>query len=91
MIDKTSRYAKVETRVARDAGGEEVEALELRPIPRTGGVYLHTATEGERLDHLANQYLSDPRKFWRICDAADVLDPVEVVVPGRGVLIPPER
>jgi hypothetical protein len=91
VIDKTSRYAKVETRTATDARGEAVEALELRAIPRAGGLYLHTPADGERLDHLAHLYLRDARKSWRICDASDVMDPTELLVPGRPVRIPPER
>jgi hypothetical protein len=90
-IDKTSRYAKVDVLVTTDAAGEEVRALELRTIPKTTGVFHHTPTGDERLDHIAHRYLRDPKKFWRICDASDVLDPFDVVVPGRPVLIPPQK
>jgi hypothetical protein len=91
MISKTSRYAKVGQLVARDATGEELSVLELREIPRATGFYLHTPKEGERLDHLAHRFFRDPKKFWKICDASDVLDPFDVVMPGRSVLIPPNR
>ncbi|MEZ4293399.1 MAG: LysM domain-containing protein [Polyangiaceae bacterium] len=91
MIDKTSRYAKTPTFTAKDASGEEVTLVELREIPETTGVFYHTPGDGERLDHLAQRYLRDPRKFWRICDASDVLDPFDVIVAGRPVLIPPNR
>jgi len=90
-IDDTSRYAKVEVCTTVDATGREIRALELRTIPPTGGVYFHTPTGSERLDHLAHRYLRDPEKFWQICDASDVLDPFDVVVPGRPVLIPPKK
>ena len=91
MIDKSSRYAKTGTYAAKDASGEVIEALELRAIPKTSGVFYHTPVEGERLDHLAHRYLRDPAKFWKICDASDVLDPFDVIVPGRPVLIPPNK
>ena len=91
MIDKTSRYAKVEKSSTVDASGQPVEALALRPIPVTTGVYNHTCLDGERLDHLAHRYFRDPTKFWRICDASEVLDPFDVIVPGRAVLIPPDK
>lgn len=91
MIDKTSRYAKVGQFVAKDATGSEVTLLELREIPAVTGFFLHTPREGERLDHLAHRYYRDPKKFWKICDASDVLDPFDVVVAGRPVLIPPNR
>ncbi|MFO0589352.1 MAG: LysM domain-containing protein [Polyangiaceae bacterium] len=91
MIDKTSRYAKIETVTAKDAQGEEVTLLSLREIPLTTGVFYHTPQDGERLDHLGQQYFRDSKKFWRICDASDVLDPFDVLVAGRPVLIPPSR
>ncbi|MBN8471783.1 MULTISPECIES: hypothetical protein [Corallococcus] len=91
MIDKTSRYAKTPTDTATDASGEDVTLLSLREIPATGGVFFHAPGEGERLDNLAQQYFRDPKKFWRICDASSVLDPFDVLVPGRPVLIPPNR
>ncbi|MBK8258020.1 MAG: LysM domain-containing protein [Polyangiaceae bacterium] len=91
MIDKTSRYAKVPTASAVDASGEEVTLLALRDIPATTGIFSHTPTGAERLDHLSHRYYRDPLKFWRIADAADELDPADIVVPGRKVLIPPNR
>lgn len=91
MIDKTSRYAKVGRFTAVDATGEELELLELREVPPTEGIFSHTPSDGERLDHLAQRYYRDPKKFWKLCDASDVLDPFDVVVPGRPVLVPPER
>lgn len=91
MIDKTSRYAKSPQVTALDASGEMVTLLELRDIPETTGVFFHTPSEGQRLDHLAQAYFRDPKKFWRICDASDVMDPFDVVVAGRPVLIPPNR
>jgi hypothetical protein len=91
MIDKTSRYAKVPTFAVKDASGEEVTLLELREITNTSGIFSHTPTGAERLDHLANRYYRDPLKFWKIADASDELDPMDIVVPGRKVLIPPNR
>ena len=39
----------------------------------------------------AQRYFRDPKKFWKICDASDVLDPFDVIVPGRPILIPPNK
>jgi hypothetical protein len=91
MIDKTSRYAKVGQFVAADVNGVPLTVLELREVPATTGFYLYTPKEGERLDHLGQRYFRDPKKFWKICDASDVLDPFDVIVPGRQVLIPPNK
>lgn len=91
MIDKTSRYAKVPIRTTVDAEGEEVRLLELRPIPVTTSVFSHTPTGEERLDHIAHRYYRDPTKFWKVADASDVLDPFDLVVPGRPLPVPPDR
>lgn len=91
MIDKSSRYAGTGTYAAVDASEESIEGLELRSIPQVHGVFFHTVREGERLDHLAQRYFRDPRRFWKICDASDELDPFEVLVPGHSVLIPPNK
>ncbi|MBN1203771.1 MAG: hypothetical protein JXB05_02460 [Myxococcaceae bacterium] len=88
MIDKTSRYAGVRTYVAEDSTGEAVEALEPRAVEHPQGAFLHIPHEAERLDHLAWQYLNDPRRFWRICDASDELDPFDLIHPGRSLSIP---
>lgn len=91
MIDKKSRYRTTPRSPARLPGGEEVELLELRVIPRTRAVFSAAPAEGERLDHLAYRYYRDPVKFWRICDASDHLDPRDVIEPGEPVAIPPEK
>jgi len=88
MIDTSSRYASVGTYVAEDSSGEHVEALELRPpVPARAAVF-HTPDASERLDHLAHRYLGDSRRFWRLCDASDELDPFDVLHPGRPLPIP---
>lgn len=91
MIDKRSRYAKVGTYEAPGADGSPLVTLELRTPARGFGVFLHQPVEGERLDHLAQTYYRDPRLFWRIADAGDVLDPFDLVSPGVPVRIPPSR
>ena len=91
MIDKTSRYAKVETLVTTDAHGREIKALEPRAIPTTTGIYYHTPTGEERLDHIAQRFFRDPKKFWKVADASDIMDPFDIIVPGRPVLIPPNK
>lgn len=91
MIGKKSRYARTGTFAAVDAAGETTEALELRAAPAVSAVFAHTPVQGERLDHLAQRYYRDPRKFWKLCDAADELDPFEVVAPGRPLPVPPDK
>jgi hypothetical protein len=44
--------------------------------------------EGERMDHLAARYLSDPAAFWRIAELNDVMlaedltEHREIAIPG---------
>ena len=48
----------------------------------------HAVTEGERLDHIAANYLGDPEQFWRICDANGAMRPDELLEPiGRRLRI----
>ncbi|HWN66247.1 MAG TPA: hypothetical protein VNM90_01345 [Haliangium sp.] len=91
MIDRSSRYKQTATYIAVDAQGEPLKVLELRDISKTESVFAHSPEPGQRLDHLAQRYYRDARKFWRICDASDEMDPFDVVQPGVPVRIPPDR
>jgi len=44
--------------------------------------------QGDRLDLIAARTLGDPEQYWRVCDAADALDPADLVQPGRTLTIP---
>jgi hypothetical protein len=91
MIDRSSRYRQTATYIAEDAHGEPLKVLELRDVPEAESVFACTPEPGQRLDHLAQRYYRDPRKFWRICDASDEMDPFDVVQSGVPVRIPPDR
>ena len=91
MIDKKSRYRKTPIVEAPRPGGGQVRLLELREVPATTGALEVIAASGERLDHLAHRYYRDPRRFWRICDASEELDPFDVVAAGEPVAIPPSE
>ena len=48
-----------------------------------------TVAQGDRLDLIAARTLGDPEHFWRICDANDALDPVELTSEaGRMLRVP---
>ncbi len=95
MIDQGSRYAKTATVPTGDeeaAAEAEVERLiELRELPRPTIALEHEVRPGERLDRRAHRYYRDPRDFWRICDAADCLDPFDLLTAGAPVAIPKKR
>lgn len=90
-IDNKSRYKSTGTYTGTDTSGNSQEGLQLRAIPKTGGFFFYTPRPGERLDHVADKFFSDPKKFWKICDASDHMDPFDVVTPGVPVLIPPDK
>ncbi|MFT3770705.1 MAG: LysM domain-containing protein [Minicystis sp.] len=74
MFHPGSRYAKQITySVATRAGVVQVTTLPLDHGARIRG--FHRRTEGQRLDLIANYYLSDPTAFWRLCDASGQMAP----------------
>lgn len=90
-IDKRSRYAKTTVHTGQDRSGETLETFELREIRPADGVLRITAGSTDRLDLLAYRYYRDPTLFWKICDASDHLDPIDVVATHQSVVIPPNK
>lgn len=69
MFSKISRYRKSDDVVVEDRSGRLTASKALRRIPGTGGQFVHTVEENDRLDHLAYKYYGQPGKWWRIADA----------------------
>jgi nucleoid-associated protein YgaU len=90
MIDKRSRYARTPTIEQVTADGEKRVLVDLRDVPAPAAAHQHVPAPGERLDHLAQRYYRDPRRYWRIADASDELDPFELVHPGEPLPVPPD-
>lgn len=89
MFVKGSRYESVADCELTDHQGRILRYKKLRFIPETEARFSHLLSQGERLDHLAYRYYRDPERFWRICDANEVMWPDDLVVePGTRVLIP---
>lgn len=85
MFDPSSRYANVPdatlTVTDPEGGLSHITYKRRRFLPPAEALTLlldHTVTRGERLDHIAARYLADPRLFWRLCDANDILRPEEL-------------
>jgi len=91
LIFKGSRYQNVGVYQAQDAAGNTVKALKIRFIPATPAGYLHTFTNDERLDLLAFRFYGNPEKFWLIADANSEMDPEDLAIAGKRLLIPPDR
>lgn len=88
----SSRYygSAVESLVTPD--GTEVVYLARRIVPPVS-TYTSTQTyvivDGDRLDNLAANLLSDPLLYWMICDANGATDPEELTAQaGRQIAIP---
>jgi hypothetical protein len=92
MFDHTSRYYRVKEGKLTLADGREVAYKMRRFLPRGEEMQLMavvSAGQGDRLDLVAHRVLGDPTQFWRICDANDVMDPLELETEdGRRIKIP---
>ena len=90
MFDKKSRYADLEPLVMKDARGRDVEVT---PFARRATQTLrgiHVQRQGERVDHLATLYLSNPTGYWRIAEFNDAMT-AEVLTEAREVSIPNKK
>jgi hypothetical protein len=91
MFSVTSRYYATPTATFTRPDGTVITYIRRRLLPALERFELlmeHTVREGERLDHIANQYLGDPEQFWRIADANTDMQPDDLVrVPGRRLRI----
>jgi hypothetical protein len=88
VFEPTSRYAAVAD-ATLPVGARLVRYKRRRFVPApTGSVVAeHVVVPGDRLDLLAARYLGDPTLFWKLCDAAGVLDPAELERPGAEVVV----
>ena len=95
MFEPTSRYYSLETATLAMPDGRRAAYLRRRFLPRGRDLTLlaeSAAQQSERLDLMAHRTLGDPLQFWRICDANDAMDPLELTAqPGRLLRIPVPR
>jgi hypothetical protein len=86
-----SRYATTERATLEMADGTVIVYLKRRFVPppeRFALLSEHTVKLRERLDQIAAEYLGDPEQFWRICDANNAQNPVDLTAePGRRLRI----
>lgn len=86
MFDPTSRYYRLETATYTTSDGEEITYVRRRFLPRGEDQALLlevTINEGDRLDLIAHRTLGAPTAFWRLCDANNALNPVDLLEPGE--------
>jgi hypothetical protein len=88
----TSRYYAVPTASYPTGDGRSVAYLTRRFCPQGLGLPLLSRVPvraDERLDQLTARALGDPTQFWRVADANNALDPVELMsTPGRVLRVP---
>lgn len=92
MFDRQSRYARLETAALTRADGRTITYVRRRFLPASASHRLLveiTVSQGDRLDLIAARTLGNPEQYWRICDANDAMDPLELTEePGRVLDIP---
>jgi hypothetical protein len=92
VFEPTSRYYAIETATFVAADGREVAYKRRRFLPRGATLPLLVEVvvgQGDRLDLITARTLGDPEQFWRVADANDAMNPVDLTAaPGRALRVP---
>jgi len=92
MFSHTSRYYSLETVRLTTVEGRDIAYKRRRFVPdRSGSQTLVevVVTQGDRLDNITGRTLGDPEHFWRVCDANNAMNPVDLTHDiGRRLRIP---
>jgi len=92
MFEPTSRYYALATAILTTADGRRIAYKRRRFLP--SGASLPplvevTVVQGDRLDQITARTLGDPEQYWRVCDANDAMNPVDLTAqPGRALRVP---
>jgi hypothetical protein len=81
MFDYTSRYYNLETAKLTTSDGRIVAYVKRRFLPQGKNMLLLeeiSVTAGDRLDQITARTLGDPQQFWRVCDANNAMNPVDL-------------
>jgi hypothetical protein len=91
MFNPTSRYYHLGKRVYADPGGQPIVYCERRFPPQGSSLPLLvevTVKAKDRMDLIAWRTLGNSEIYWRVCDANDVLNPVDAVETGATLRVP---
>ena len=94
MFDHTSRYHALDTASLTLADGRTVTYARRRFLPPGASLptlTLVTVVPGDRIDLVANRVYGDPLMFWRLCDANDAMDPLQMLADAAGDRAAPLR
>lgn len=90
MFAKESRYHDIED-ATLISNGVTISYKKRRFLPNVGHMLIFneiTISSGDRLDRIAAKLGADPEQYWRICDANNVMHPLELTnEPGTAVKI----
>jgi hypothetical protein len=89
MFDPNSRYYNLKTLTFQTPDGAEIPYKVRRILPRgelMPQLAQVTTVEGDRLDQIAARTLSDPEQSWRIADANNAMDPLDLTREPGSVL-----
>jgi hypothetical protein len=90
MFFPGSRYLNAGKYTVMTASGAMVTVTRIPPPRNAPLLGYHRRLQGQRLDLIANRYLSDPTAFWQLCDAngsvlPDALATHDLIaIPGKG-------
>jgi hypothetical protein len=91
MFSQTSRYYNLENATLTTRGGRVIAYKRRRFIPPGDAMPLLvevTVTQGDRLDLITARTLGDPEQFWRICDANNAMNPLDLMAePGSTIRV----
>ena len=91
MFDNSSRYAKLEDATYTGPNGKPIRYKRRRFLPDPKMPLLAEAPiqDGERLDNFTPRTLGNPEHYWRICDANNATNPIELEErPNRRLKVP---
>lgn len=92
MFEPSSRYYTVEDAILTTKDVDvKVAYKKRRFLPDWSKMIVIqeiNVSDGDRLDRIAARVAGDPEQFWRICDANNVMHPLELTKePGRSIKI----
>ena len=92
MFAPTSRYTALPQATLTTADGRPIVYVRRRFLPQGETLPLLVevvVTEGDRLDTITARTLGDPEQYWRVCDANNAMNPVDLVAPpGQTLRVP---
>ncbi len=87
MFDTTSRYYTLETATHTTSDGREITYVRRRFLRQGEDMSLLvevTVSDGDRLDLITTRALGDPEQFWRVADANNAMNPLDLTAePGE--------